>query len=416
MRLADHLQLPHTIFALLDKNEKRYEIIAEYLENDQVPSQLGSTVPLKPESWESILSNDQQSVFFAHLQKDQSNPDFHALTPPKKTLSVLIVPLKINKKVVGFLGLSTATPRRFDANETAVVEKIAAVASQAIMKSRLYSDLKAELAERKAAEIALKQARDEAMEASRAKSQLIAKVSHELRTPLNSIMGFAEMLQLGVFGPLDTDQSEILKKVLLSTEYLVLLVNDLLDMAKLESGRLTLEPDYFSPIDLIDRVESAIRRQALKKGLNLYITLDPQMPVKILGDVDRIFQILINLIDNAIKFTHLGNVYVSINQLNSENYQLIVQDTGVGIPANQHDLIFDQFQQASISTVIKHKGIGLGLSIVKQLVTMMQGTILLESKVNEGSKFTITLPLIPAETVTDLRLDLNGEKRMRTSA
>ncbi|MEM7798501.1 MAG: ATP-binding protein [Chloroflexota bacterium] len=407
--LAHFLKLPYTSFAKVEEKNQQYRIVAEFSIDQRNGSRIGELLDMEGERPKNLFQGSDEEIFVAN---DFIEEDDQGLRRQLETISMLIIPIHIGTKRIGVLGLHAFRPRRFTPREVSMIHKVAAVAGQSLHKAQLYEDLKSELAQKEVTETALEQARDEAMEASRIKSQLIAKVSHELRTPLNSIMGFAEMLQLGVFGPLDTNQTDILNKVLLSTEYLVLQVNDLLDMAQIEAGKLKLESGYFSPSDLLDRVETSMSQTATQKGLNLFMTLDPRLPELIWGDIDRIYQIMINLVDNAIKFTERGSVRVDI-QLNEPNRLiLLVKDTGIGIPANQHQAIFEQFQQSTISVPLKRRGIGLGLSIVSQLVDMMQGEIELESQVNQGSTFRILLPLKAPPTY----IEMGSERQTRTSA
>ncbi|MCA9981453.1 MAG: hypothetical protein KDD89_11480, partial [Anaerolineales bacterium] len=239
-------------------------------------------------------------------------------------------------------------------------------------------------------------------EASRLKSELIAKVSHDLRTPLTSIIGFAEMVQLGLYGPVTQEQEETLGKIMQSGEDLVVLVNDLLDLSQLEAGTLRLSRVPFAPTALVPRMENMMRLLAGNKGLTLVTEVTSELPPYLMGDPDRLHQILVNLVSNAIKFTAEGEVRVRICLLDETQWGIQVQDTGQGIPAELHEMVFEEFRQAEYSANAPRRGVGLGLSIVKQITAAMGGSIKLESEVGQGSIFTVMLPLIEAEAEAEV--------------
>ena len=254
-------------------------------------------------------------------------------------------------------------------------------------------DLTEEVAKRKQVEEALILARDEALAASRLKSELLAKVSHELRTPLGAILGFTEMIQVGICGPVTADQVDITAKIISSTHYLTSLVNQLLDEAQFEVGRLKLNLSLFAPLDLVEEALSKLETTAHIKGLDLICEIDPALPAELSGDAVRLKQILVNLVGNALKFTQQGTVRVRLFCPDETHWALQVTDTGPGIPSEAHERIFESFGQVDGSITRQHSGVGLGLSIVKQFTQLMGGRIDLDSRVGEGSTFTIILPL-----------------------
>jgi signal transduction histidine kinase len=250
-----------------------------------------------------------------------------------------------------------------------------------------------DITERKEAEETLAQARDQALEASRLKTQFLATVSHELRTPLNAILGFSEMLQTGVYGPLSDKQVSTTKKILGSATDLTLLVNDILDQAYLETGKLELSVCRLAPSDLITRLKSTMSALAESKGLQLTATIGDTMPDTVQGDPNRLYQILTNLTGNAIKFTKQGQVEICFFRSDENHWAMQITDTGPGIPAEAQEFIFDAFRQLDSSTTRRYGGSGLGLSITKRLVTLMGGQITVESEPGRGSTFTVVLPL-----------------------
>lgn len=244
----------------------------------------------------------------------------------------------------------------------------------------------------KQSEAVLAEARDQALEASRVKTELLARVSHELRTPLNVILGFSEMLQLGITGPINEKQYETMEKILESTRFLTEQVNDLLDLSSIEAGTTKLHFHDFPIIEVIDDVIGICQVDADSKSLTL-VKIDSEASLEIVyGDRDGVTQILTNLVGNAIKFSDDGMVRIDSFAVDDQFWAIQVSDEGPGIPAEAHDLIFEPFRQIDGSMTRIHGGTGLGLAIVKQMVELMGGEVQLESSVGEGSTFTVLLP------------------------
>jgi signal transduction histidine kinase len=234
-------------------------------------------------------------------------------------------------------------------------------------------------------------------ELERMKSAFVSMVSHELRTPLNAILGYADMLKEAVYGPLSDKQSNVMERIMANAGRQLGLVNNLLDQAQIEAGKLTLKVTSFNPADLIDDVQGVMGVLAQTKGLELTSHIAGEVPATLSGDRQRLHQILVNLVGNAIKFTEEGTVQVCVYRPDAAHWALEVSDTGYGIPPEAQSYIFDPFRQADDSVTRGHTGSGLGLSIVKQLTTLMGGEITLASEVGRGSTFTIVLPLIPTQ-------------------
>jgi signal transduction histidine kinase len=231
-------------------------------------------------------------------------------------------------------------------------------------------------------------------EIDRMKSSFVSIASHELRTPLNAIIGYTEILASGAYGPLADKQSAAVGRIMTNSGQLLSLVNNLLDQAQIEAGTLKLQTLPFEPAELLDDVHGVMDVFANSKGLKLTMQVAPGVPTTLFGDSQRLRQIIVNLVGNAIKFTERGEVKVDVYCPDPDHWALSVTDSGPGIPADAQAYIFEPFRQVDTSLTREQAGVGLGLSIVKQLATLMQGKIQLESKVGSGSTFTIILPVI----------------------
>ena len=230
----------------------------------------------------------------------------------------------------------------------------------------------------------------------RMKSAFVSTVSHELRTPLSAILGYADMLQEGICGSLSERQSSTLERIVANTGRLLSLVGNLLDQAQIEAGTLELDITQFTLADLIGEAVGVMDVLAQAKGVELISHIADDLPVTLFGDRQRLHQILVNLVGNAIKFTDEGTVRMRAYRLNADSWALEVSDTGRGIPPEAHSYIFEPFRHADESPTRNYAGVGLGLSIVKQLTEIMGGEIVLESGLGRGSTFTVVLPLLPS--------------------
>lgn len=246
-----------------------------------------------------------------------------------------------------------------------------------------------DLTERRTMEQDLRTAKERAEHAATARSTFLANMSHEIRTPMNAIIGFTEAL---FDTPLETTQRRHLGTVHHAARSMLRLLNDILDTAKLEKGAVELEVADFSLRELCDQILASLRITAAKKGLDLLLDYPPDVPEHWQGDAFRIQQVLLNLLGNALKFTHEGHVTLRVRGQDG-GLTLQVQDTGIGIDEAGIERIFDPFAQADASTTRRYGGTGLGTTIARQLCELMGGTIALSSRVGQGSTFTVRLPL-----------------------
>ncbi len=239
-------------------------------------------------------------------------------------------------------------------------------------------------------------------ELDRLKSAFLATVSHELRTPLTSIIGYSEMLAEGLAGPLSGEQVDYVRTIMDKGETLLKLISSILDISQIEAGKVRLAFEPMDPFELVNSSLSSLKPQAQKKGVLLEAKLTPRH-FQVTGDRDRLRQVVTNLLTNAVKFTPKGGtVRVSLTELahqpdiNAQGYRVIVEDSGVGIPADQFDKIFQSFYQVDSSSTREFGGAGIGLAIVKSFVEGHGGVVRVASELGRGSRFTMILPTLPS--------------------
>jgi two-component system, sensor histidine kinase and response regulator len=257
----------------------------------------------------------------------------------------------------------------------------------------MYSNqaLEAEIDVRRRTEEQLIVAKEAAEAGSRAKSDFLANMSHEIRTPINGILG---MTDITLSTDLDDEQREYLEAVKISSDSLLAIVNDILDFSKIEARKLTLEKTPFHVAASVDELIRSVSLRARQKTLSLHADVAPEIPLNLIGDPLRLRQVLLNLTDNAIKFTSKGNVTISVASEHVSDTEALlhfaVADTGIGIPANKQKTIFEAFSQADTSSTRRYGGTGLGLTISYQLVALMGGQLWVESEPGAGSTFHFT--------------------------
>jgi signal transduction histidine kinase len=325
-----------------------------------------------------LAALERRIVHVTDLLNDPSfAPKPRTLYEEENLRTVISVPMLRENTLVGVMTSWRREARPFTDKQIALLRTFADQALIAIENVRLFREL-----EEKNRQLQM---------ASKHKSQFLANVSHELRTPLNSIIGFTRIVLRRSEGKLEALQKENLQKVLISSEHLLALINELLDLAKIESGRMEAYVETFKLDDIL-RVATTTVEPLLKTGrVTLLTEIAPDIP-PLKTDRDKLKQSVLNLLSNAAKFTERGEIKVAAWR-DDGLLKLTVSDTGIGMKEEALQYIFDEFRQADMSSTRKYGGTGLGLAIVKKFINLMGGDIVVESQVGQGSKFTITLPM-----------------------
>jgi signal transduction histidine kinase len=290
--------------------------------------------------------------------------------------AILTVPLVLEQHVIGALGVSRKTPGEFAPEIVRLLTTFATQSALAIQNARLFREIEQKSRELEAA--------------SRHKSEFLANMSHELRTPLNAIIGFSEVLAEGMFGEVNEKQTEYLQDILESGRHLLSLINDILDLSKIEAGRMELEATDFDLPSAIENALILVRERAGRGGITLAREIDERLGT-IHADERKVKQVLLNLLSNALKFTPEGGRIDVRAGLQDGAAEISVTDTGVGIAPEDQEAVFEEFRQVGTAAK-KVEGTGLGLALSRKFIELHGGRIWVKSQVGAGSTFTFTLP------------------------
>ena len=291
--------------------------------------------------------------------------------------ALLALPLLSEDEVVGALVVNRRTPGEFEPRVVDVLRTFGTQSALAIQNARLFREIEDKSRQLEAA--------------NRHKDEFLASMSHELRTPLNAVIGFSEVLLERMFGDVNAKQEEYLQDILTSGRHLLSLINDILDLAKIEAGRMDLDMEEFDVAQAIDNAVVLVRERATRKGLTLDTRLDRTLG-SLRGDQRKVKQVLLNLLSNAIKFTpEGGRVEIRAQRLDG-HVEVSVSDTGIGIATEDLEAVFEEFRQVGTDYAKKHEGTGLGLTLSRKFVELHGGRIWVKSQLGQGSTFAFTLP------------------------
>jgi signal transduction histidine kinase/CHASE3 domain sensor protein len=345
-------------------------------------SRVGATVPVHAGLPLAAAVRQAEPVIVENAEDMQRRfPDVRGVHERDGIQAVAAFPLIADSTVMGALLIRFAAPRPFSPGDRAFMSAMSRIATETFERARLFD--------------AERNARAAAEAANRAKATFLASMSHELRTPLNAALGFASLVRSGVYGAVNEQQSEVLSRVERSQTHLAHLIDDILDFARLEAGRVRVKLEPVRVLDVISDLAPLVEPQATAKKIELSL-LPPQESLRVSADRQRLQQILVNLVGNAIKFTpELGTIRVGARAVD-EKVVIQVQDTGVGIPADRLQSIFEPFVQVDAGLTRTVAGAGLGLAISRDLARAMGGDLTVESELGKGSTFSVTLPALSA--------------------
>jgi len=362
-------------------------------------SEIGRVRPLADYPYNQRLATDERPVIL-DIGPDETSwrANLEYLRPIRCNIGI---PMKARDRIIGALMLDSRQPNFYSERDLRIATAFGRQAAVAVENARLYMAAQRELQDRIRAEEALVRAKEAADDASRAKSAFLATMSHELRTPLNAIIGFSAVLDEKIADKLNEKQLRFLRNINVSGEYLLHIINDILDLSKIEAGKMTIDPEEVGAAESIEAICRVVKGMALPRNIELRTEVEPDLG-SLWADPIRLKQILYNLLSNAVKFSPDGSTVLTKAQslsahasaLRRESIEITVVDQGPGIAPEDRQVIFEEFRQLNRSSR-RPQGTGLGLALVNRLVQLMGGTIRLRSEVGKGSEFSVVLPRGP---------------------
>jgi signal transduction histidine kinase len=390
---------------MIFKLDTEIRLLSEWRAHDQIKSIAGFRAPLS--EWPDLLDpksdfNQRRALHVLDYSSLSQTETRKRQIEEEQTRSVLSIPIFMHDRLFGSLALHTTTCyRTFTTEEIQFLFRIADQAVIALYNAQNYDDLE-QLVQQRTQELEQEKQISEA--ANRAKTEFLATMSHELRTPLNAILGLSQILKRQIFGDLTSKQVEYIDHIHSSGEHLLMLINDILDLAKVESGRDTLTPTMLDVSEICTYCLTLVQEQASEHTLQLMNQIDPEAKYCI-ADERRLKQMLLNLLSNAIKFTPAGSVSLIV-QKEPGGISFTVNDTGIGIPSEKLSLLFQPFSQLDSQLSRRYAGTGLGLALTRKLAHLHGGEVTVQSVPGEGSQFSIYLPDQWAESTYPLSCDL----------
>jgi signal transduction histidine kinase len=315
-----------------------------------------------------------------HIADVREDPDYalQGLAQVAAFRSILSVPMLRDGLPIGTITVAADRTAPFPDKQVALLKTFADQAVIAVENVRLFTEI---------------QEKTQQLEiANRHKSEFLANMSHELRTPLNAVIGFSEVLLERMFGEVNEKQEEYLQDILSSGKHLLSLINDILDLSKIEAGRMELEAQPFDLPAAFDNALTLIRERASRNSIGLGVHVDPRIG-EVVADERKVKQVLLNLLSNAVKFTPEGGTITMSAVLNGGMVEISVADTGIGIAPEDQAAVFEEFRQVGTDYARKREGTGLGLALARRLVELHGGTLTLQSELGKGSTFTFTIPV-----------------------